>query len=293
MRTSGSWARNLTAPIVSAVVLAAALSAQETVTVDDVLRRVDARLEQYFTRAQSIMFVEKTTIYDVGYDLAPRGFGRVLESDLRVEWNPAAGTDAAGANVVRTIRKVNGRAPSSSDDHTCLDPNPISPEPLEFLRAAHRTEYGFTLVGRGKGKDANALLIDFRELGSREPKIEQQPNKREGCYTITFAGTKGRVWIDASTYDVLRIDQHLTSRVDFRITRELMRAGFNSDRLSLERFDVSVRYKQVAFKDPDEALLLPDSIDTLTVYQGVASSHRTHQAFFDYRRFLTGGRLVK
>ena len=49
----------------------------------------------------------------------------------------------------------------------------------------------------------------------------------------------------------------------------------------------------IPFNDPDEAMILPESIDTLIVVRGGLESTRSHQTFTDYRRFLTAGRIVK
>jgi hypothetical protein len=47
------------------------------------------------------------------------------------------------------------------------------------------------------------------------------------------------------------------------------------------------------FRDPDEWMMLPASIDTLTIWRGGNSQPmRKTQRFADYRRFVTGGRLV-
>ena len=45
--------------------------------------------------------------------------------------------------------------------------------------------------------------------------------------------------------------------------------------------------------DPDEAMILPESIETLIVVRGGLESMRSRQTFTDYRRFLTAGRIVK
>ena len=117
------------------------------------------------------------------------GFARVLESDLRVEWDPTATGPDAEAKVLRELRKVNGRAPRGRRRHNnCLDPNPISPEPLAFLLPAERNAYAFSLAGRGKGKDSNTLMIDFRSLEKGKPEMKQQPDKHEGCFSITSRG---------------------------------------------------------------------------------------------------------
>jgi hypothetical protein len=61
----------------------------------------------------------------------------------------------------------------------------------------------------------------------------------------------------------------------------------------VERADSTIRYRRVAFHDPEETVLVPESIESLTVFGGSAASHRTTQVFSNYRRFLTAGRVVQ
>jgi hypothetical protein len=64
--------------------------------------------------------------------------------------------------------------------------------------------------------------------------------------------------------------------------------------LTVERADTSIRYQRVQFTDPDEALLLPASIDALTVIKGNGTQRtRIVHTFRNYRRFVTGSRIVQ
>ena len=54
-----------------------------------------------------------------------------------------------------------------------------------------------------------------------------------------------------------------------------------------------MRYTTVSFADPDERLLLPASIESMTLLRGGLQSVRRTETFRDYRRFLTQGRIVK
>ena len=292
----GTWTRNGAALVTAFGLLIAALSAQApSADVDDVIARAAARVEQYIARAQRIVLVERTFIQHVRSDLTPQGFSRVVESDLRVESDPGDGTlESSEAKVVRQLRSVNGHAPRKNDEQGCLDPNPISPEPLTFLLPARRDKYTFTMAGPGKGKDKNTVMVDFREHGGGRPEVTEMPERGEGCYNIDVPGRgRGRVWLDASTYDVLRIDQRISGWVDFRVpeTKKNRRIDL-PDFQVLERLDTSIRYKPIAFRDPEETMLLPESIDTLMVVRGM-QSYRMRQVFSDYRRFTTSGRLVK
>ncbi|HCE02135.1 MAG TPA: hypothetical protein DEQ98_02745 [Acidobacteria bacterium] len=62
----------------------------------------------------------------------------------------------------------------------------------------------------------------------------------------------------------------------------------------MERSDLSIRYRAVAFENPTETLMLPDTIDRSWTIRGrgfVPRYFRTHE-FSDHRRFVTSGRLL-
>ena len=292
MRSSRRLALFFAAGLLTAVV--SAQTAQTPDPLEDVLGRVAARVEGYFARVQKVLLTETTMIQNIGSDFSPQGFARVLEADLRVESDvmDGDGESTVETRVVREMRKVNGHQPRKKDDHDCLDPNPISPEPLGFLLPAQRVKYDFKLIGPGKGKDSHTLIVEFRELGSGKPEVHEREDKREGCFSIDIpGGARGRVWIDRSTYEVLRVDQWI-GRVDFRVPdKKRRRVGFD-DLAVLERLDTSIRYKAVPFADPEETVLLPESIETMMIVRGM-QSYRMRQTFSNYRRFVTGGRLVK
>jgi hypothetical protein len=101
------------------------------------------------------------------------------------------------------------------------------------------------------------------------------------------------VWLDPNSHDVMRVEQALVKRFDHRVPYERMRMGMG-EYWTLERADMSIRYRPVTFHDPEETVLLPESIASLTVFRGPGvAGHRTTQTFSDYKRFITAGRIVK
>jgi hypothetical protein len=56
---------------------------------------------------------------------------------------------------------------------------------------------------------------------------------------------------------------------------------------------VTIQYKSVAFSDPEEVSLVPESIDSVTVVRGGLESTRRSQTFSDYKRFVTEGRVLQ
>ncbi len=272
--------------------LTVSVTAQAPGDLAEVLTRLGDRVGQYYGRAQSVVSIEKVSVQPVRHDLMPDGFGRVLEFELRVEWDPSTDRDnPPEAHIIRELRKVNGHAPRAKDEAGCLDPKSGALEPLAMLLPHHRPEYTFVLNGVGslKGlKDRRAMMLDYK---SRTPgKIE---GKWKGeCVSIDAPGrTKGRIWVDEMTHDVLRLDEQLTTQFEYRVPREHW--GFAGPMVwVVERADSSIRYRPVAFHDPEETVLLPDTIESLTVFRN-AQSYRISQTFSGYKRFITGGRVVK
>jgi hypothetical protein len=117
---------------------------------------------------------------------------------------------------------------------------------------------------------------------------------RDDCVNVELPGlTRGRVWADAATGQVLRLDERVTKMFEFPVPRRLRR-GTLPDTMVVERADTSIRYKRVTFENPSETVMLPASIDTLTIVRNAGvPRYRMTQDFSDYRRFMTGGRIVR
>jgi len=295
MPTNGSCARStVAAATVVAALWTVGAGAQSIHDVSIVLDRVGARLEQYYKRVQNIVCTEKTTTQNVSRDMSPYGFARLIESELRVEPDDDDGSIRSEPKVVRSVRKVNGRVPKLTDKEACYDPNPLSTEPLAFLLPANREEYAFTWAGFGKGKDQHAMLIDFRARSTGKTEVKEHPRDREHCLSFSMpGGTRGRIWIDSSTHEVLRIEERLIAPVDFRIPVPLQRRHSFPDFVTIDRHDMYIKYKSVTFDDPSETMLLPESIEEVVMWRGGGTSYRVSQTFSDYRRFLTGARVIK
>jgi hypothetical protein len=298
MRITASWARSAAAAAALALAVPGALAAGPPPDLASVLARVGDRVADYYKRGQSIMLREKSTVIDIRHDFTPSidGFARVTEYEVHVEFTDGDG--ASGGNIVRELLKINGRVPKPTDRkdrNGCTDSNPVSPEPLAFLLSSNRDEYSFTAVGPGKGRDRNALLIDFMSTKPEgDGKLIEDPNGHPDCYSFSIPVTlKGRLWVDAESFDVLRLEQHISGPGDIRVPFDQQRKHNLPDRIVIERHDTTIRYSRVSFKDPDETLILPESIETLVLIRNGLQSVRKRQQFSEYRRFLTGGRIVK
>jgi hypothetical protein len=262
------------------------------------IAQVSARVAAYYERAQRLVCLERSTVLPIDRDWRVVDFGRTVLSELRVEVGAADGDVPSEPHVTRLVRRVNGREPRArdlTDRAGCTDPTPLSPVPLAFLLPERRDEYRFTNVREARERDRPALRIDFASVRrGGHPVLIEDDRGHDDCYDWTGpVPTVGRLWVDASTYDVLRLERHLAGPTDVRVPTRLQRAHHFPASLTIDRDDLTIRYEEVSFSEPNEVMLLPASIESMTVLRTTLQSTRRTQEFTDYRRFLTGGRVVK
>jgi len=266
--------------------------------IDELVARVGERIVAYYQRAQQLICVERSTMVPIDHDWTIDGFARTVEAELRVELERTDGSSVPDALVTRQIRRVNGREPRERDKKDrsgCTDPTPISPEPLAFLLPSHRNEYNFTAVRDGRERDRAAYVIDFASANrTSRPELIADEYGHEDCFDWKGpVAIGGRVWIDGAKYDVLRLDRHVLGPTDVRVPQKLQRKYHFDQWMTLERDDLSMRYKEISFNDPAERMVLPESTESMTVFRGGLQSMRRSETFSDYRRFVTDGRIIK
>jgi hypothetical protein len=275
-----------------------AATPQVPADVNALMDRVGERVADYFRRAQSLICTERSTVQPIGRDWGLQGFSRTVESELRVDSVDSDGQMLAEPTVVRTVRRVNGREPKERDKRDragCTDPSPFSRAPLSFLLPANHGQYRFTAVKRGREGSREALIVDFMSV-NRTSKLEliKDQQGHDDCFDWTGPlATKGRIWVDATTHDVLRVDRGLPGPVELRVPTALQQRYSFPSWIVLDRDSQTMRYRSVAFTNPDEVVMLPASVESTTIVRSSLQSARSTQTFTDYRRFLTGARIVR
>ena len=269
--------------------------AQAQANVEELLNRVGERVAEFYKIANNVVCIETSTVQQVDFNNAPDGMSRTVESELRVEADggPTSGEPA----VVRKIRKVNGRAPRERDKKDrsgCTDPNPLSAEPLAFLLPAHRSEYRFKAGGTAKDRNRPAVVISFASVDRKSNlQLIEDPGGHDDCFDWTgYVPSRGRIWVDAASHDVTRVERSLPGPVDVTVPVLIQRRHLLGGWVVIVRDDTTIRYKTVSFSNPDEVLLLPESILSLTMMRGGLASARRSQTFSDYKRFVTEGKVL-
>lgn len=260
--------------------------------VSETVAKIGEYVQQYFTRAQSIVYEETVRIQYLGYDLMSLPEPpRTLVNELRVSWDAAPQGGMADPVVLRTPLKVNGRAPREKDRDKCFDPEASTPELLGSLfLPENRASFRYTGRPNGKLNGRPVVIIDAVDLEQGQVWVEST----EDCHRFSKPGNmKWRVWADAETLAVMRIDGSLTGFYDVTLPPN-RKERIPARDITVERSDVTVAYKLVHFTDPDESMLLPSSRETVQVIRSAnAPRVRISSQYRNFRRFMTGGRIVQ
>lgn len=247
-------------------------------------------VEQYFARAQHLLAEERVTLQPLTSSMDFAGFPRRLIYELRVEWDPFAADDEQGrARIVRQLMSAGGPMLGPPSQPDCLDPKTVSPEPLGFLLPDRQESLRFEAGGTTRIDGREVVRLNYRPREVLAPTVDWEGE----CGHISLAGRmRGRVWADPVTGEILRWDERLIGIVDLPGRDE---RGRHDPRrhFTIERVDTTVRYGPVRFESPDEILLLPVLVENTTIIRNSGMPRlRTTRSFSNYRRFLTGSRLL-
>lgn len=262
----------------------------------EVLARVGEQVRQFFARAQSLVCLETVRLQPLDTGLTTASFGRTVESELRLSWDPDdLERRPVEARTLRTVLKVNGHPPRRNDHNDCTDPeqNDSETQPLSMLLPDQQRDYVFT-PGKPERIDGRwAHVVQYRVTTPMSVSVEEIPGKDDCISFNVEGGTRGRLWVDAETFQVLRLDQALVGLVDIPLPKRAAARAGGDVRWTLERHDISIRFRPVRFSEPDETLLLPVSSTALRITRGSGQPRlRTSIDYTNYRRFMTGARVI-
>jgi hypothetical protein len=241
----------------------------------EVLSGLAGRTQEYYDRFVSIICTETVQQQELRRNLVPFGPPRITVYEMSVT---RGSRSKAGEEfqVERTLQLVNGRPARKYQEPECTDPRSVTPEPLEFLLSAKQRGYTFAMAPSQSGGPPGTVALDFVETPPERVRIKWKGN----CFEAEGGGHEGRVWFDPATFDVLQVEARLSRPFLIPIP-----AGYLVPSVRVERSDMTIRFARVNFENPDETVVLPESIDTLNVFRGVPSL-RTVKKLSNFRRFL-------
>ena len=248
--------------------LTVSLSAQQpSLDVAGVLHRAGEKVAEYFARAQSIMCLERVSLQKLDTGYGADGPARRVESDLQLSWDPTPEDPTpTEARTLRQVVRVNGGKPREKDYNNCTTPEQQASEeqPLSLLLPGERGKYTFTYDSRAVVDRRDAVVLTYREI--RKPTVDVSlVEDNEDCISFDIeGGMRGKIWIDAETHDVLRLDRSLGGQITIPLPRKATRRGGNLF-WTMERWDSTIRFRRVTFENPEETLVLPFESTTLQV----------------------------
>ena len=276
--------------------MAAGVSAGAGDSVDVILQQVGTRVAAYYANAQSIVADETIRIQDEERDWRPVGFAKVFVYETRIEMTPASNDERPLATFTRRLIKVGSRPPNPRakeppDKCTTNQSGRPTPEPLSDLLPENRQEFTFRIVDRPKLDGRQSILLEYKPVKRGKPIVKWTENCLDTSLPPDFY--RNRIWVDASTYDVMRIDQDLIGPFTVDVPAKVVPLA-RDPHMTMTADSESTRYQVVKFTDPDETVILPRSSQSVVAWSAVAAPRtRTTQVFENYRRFVGDSRLVE
>jgi hypothetical protein len=256
-------------------------------SLQSVLARVGESVGRYHAGLFGLAFRETLTLEELREDMTPKKSREFVFASfvLREELSKREGDYYA--ETVRSLKVVDGRAAKKGDEAERFAAGTYA-EALNFLLPREQKLYEFRLAGDETVEGRRALRVELLRPGEGEPRVEWKGNS----FRVVNAPTRWTFWVDAESFDVLRIESHLAEPFEFESPR-LLKVGPRG-KLRYARQDYAVSFRRVRLKDPEETRLVPDSSESVTVIEG-ASHPRTRRTtrFSDYRRYRSDVKVVE
>jgi hypothetical protein len=264
---------------------------EDAARLKELLDRIGERVRKF----QEDLFSVKWTAVHRGQqlktDLTPKGKPQETVSEWIFLRRPAPDNpQETFAVAVIEVKSVDGKPPKEkkSDSATYR-------HPLEFLSPEKQSQWVFSWEGETDLQGSKTVMI------TAAPVIVTKPaSKVKGrFFYVQGLQQKARIWIDPQTYDVVQVEWRLLDTFEFNTGFGLNWYGpFFVARpgreIEYEKMDKTIRFARVAFKDPDQTLLLPMSEEYMHLIRGAGKNpvYRSTVSYTDYKRFVTDVKLT-
>jgi hypothetical protein len=257
-----------------------------------ILARVGEGVERYHARLFGLAFVEAMRLEELREDMTPKSSREYVFDSVVLREDLSKAEGDYYAETVRRLKSVDGRAPKKGDEAGRGAPDAYG-EALNFLLPREQKLYEFTLRGEQTLAGRRTYLVALLRPGEGEPRVEW-----EGGSFRVYAPTRWTFWVDAESFDVLRVESHLEAPFEFESPRSFSAGPLGrfgpSRKLRYAREDYSLSLRRVNLKEPDETLLVPDAAEWVRVIEGAGRPRtRTALRFSNYRRFRSGVKVVE
>jgi hypothetical protein len=275
----------------------------------ELMDRVGQRVKAYYLALQQFAWTDTVRQQSLRDDRTPQGTPRDLVYDMIIRIDPAVPRDGVPSPLPPFFTKDLSELISVDGKPFLKDDSPERSDPKAgdigllwiLLWAPRRTDhsYEFSSAGRVDLEGRKTLMFDItysprwytvgpsvRPLDvlpvgnlNRVPAVVWQGDS----FSVAVQQT-GRIWIDPDSYDVLRLE---TRTKPFEFERPDGRG-----KLKFE-FAMTARFRSMTFENPQQTLMVPDSIETVRTIKGMQPPLvRTTHTFGNFKRFAADVKII-
>jgi hypothetical protein len=259
------------------------------------MQRVRERVKNYHIDLQRVAWTETVREQALNEDRTAKDKPREFVYDTILRLQLPTPDDVSMPFYLRPqsdLRLVDSKAVKKGTTPKLSDPQPMAAGFLAFVLAKDwRTrDYGFSYAGRAVLNGRNTFMIDvvffpktwlsIKPINTfRGGKLNQseapQVVWKDDFFGIYGLQRKGRIWVDADSYDVLQFEER-SEPFGFKKGR---------DNLTFE-YVMTSRFRAMTFENPSETLMVPDSFERVFTTRGWRIPvFRTVYSFSDFKRF--------
>jgi hypothetical protein len=246
---------------------------------------VRERVTRYYSELQKVAWADSVRQETLKKDGTPKHKPEEFAFDSIVKLQQPAAEDTAVPFYVREVNELRIRRGKPVKKGTVIEPTDpgylgIGAIAFLMLNDSRRDNYTFAYAGQGDLEGRRTVVLNVTTPQKTTPRVEFD-NKFVGfgiryhfeIFNVQY--TKGRIWVDADTYDVVRMEWR-SDPFNFEYKR---------DTYTHERA-MTLRFHSVSFENSGQKVLVPESSEFVTTITGIdAPTHRTFHSFGNYKRF--------
>jgi hypothetical protein len=261
-----------------------------------ILERVGEGVARYQAGLFSITFAETLRQEELREDMTPKKSKEFVFETVVLREELSSDEDDYYPHVVRRLKSVGGK-PAAPGRKVAEPSAAFNIQSLSFLLPKNRKLFEFSLDGEETLGGRTVYRLRMLRPGEGEPRVEW--NRRlVGMSFRVFAPFVYLIWVDAESFDVLKLESHLAAPFEFESPRTFGAGPFGrfgpTRHLRYAVQDYSVRFRRERFRDPEQTLLVPESAEWLTVIEGAKHPRtRVTLSFSGYRRYRSDVKVIE
>ncbi|MBA3247749.1 MAG: hypothetical protein H0T63_06660 [Pyrinomonadaceae bacterium] len=261
-----------------------------------ILEKLGEKAQQYRENQTLLLKTWRTKQQHFKTDLTtPKGKPKEYTGQSLVIRRPLPDQPAAsGLFMIGRWEETKAEQAAQRPDHSLKEAKayPLVSE-VDFLLAKEQANYQFSYGGQEDVRGRTAHVINFVPVKYEAPQIVKENGKKR----FSAAPRKGRIFVDAESYDVLQIARTLIENYQLHLDGGFERKGIffvtrPSVDLRWERWDSTLRFKKYSFPNAEQGLWLPESHETFWFVRGAREPVYRNYVSFAYKHFHADVKVI-